>query len=256
MNTEAARTAGLKIALTATNKAATVDLTTNRTRTPRADPTATNKVTMVEPTKNHTKTPRADTDDRTTPMEATRKAMVNPTTNRMETPRATTGDLKAPRVTTDGLKTPTEATEVVMVDPTATPMVERKLPTEAAPAVTSRRMITLTEATRKVTADPTITLVPMVDKRNAAAVRGVTVESLVFADFLQDMAVLEVMVLNRKKTAALMKPPVIVRDTNPHTSLRRTLTPLVPLTPPVIPTLGEVMVAVVRRKTGTPPAVT
>jgi len=73
-------------------------------------------------------------------------------------------------------------------------------------------------------------------------------ESATFADLLKDMAVLEVMVLKGTMTAALMTPPAIVRDTNPHISRRRTLTPL------ATPTPGEVLAAVVRRKPGTPPA--
>ena len=78
-------------------------------------------------------------------------------------------------------------------------------------------------------------------------------ESVTFADLLQDMEVLEVMVLTGTKTAVLMTPPAIVRDTNPRISRRRTLTPLATPTPPAIPTPGEVMAAVVRQKPGTPP---
>ena len=241
----AARTAGLKTARTAKSKAAMVNLTTNRTKTPRADPTATSKAAMVDPTTNRTKTPRAGTDDRTTPTEATGEVMVNPTLNRTKPPRATTGDLE----------TATGAVEEVMVDPTTTPTLDQKPPTEATPLVKSRRMITLTEATRKATVDPMTTLAPMADRRNAAAVRGAIAESLTFADFLQGMAVPEAIVLNGMTTTAPMTPALTVRDTNPRISRRKTLTPLVTPTPPVIPTPGEAMAAVVRRKAGTPPAV-
>ena len=76
------------------------------------------------------------------------------------------------------------------------------------------------------------------------------VESVTFTDLPQDMAVLEVMVLNGTTTAAvLMTPPATVQDTNPHISRRRTLTPPATPTPPAIPTPGKVM-AVVRRKPG------
>ena len=67
-------------------------------------------------------------------------------------------------------------------------------------------------------------------------------ESITFADSPQDMAVLKAMVLNGTMAAALTTPLAIVRDTNPHISRRRTLTP------PAIPTPGEIMAAVVKQK--------
>jgi len=255
-NMEAARTAGLKTALTVANKAATVNPTTSRTETRRVDMDDrttpledTHKAAMVSLTTNRTETPRADMGDRTTPLEDTNKAAtVDPTTNRTKTPRADTGDRPTPledtnkarmvNLTTSRTKTPRATT-----GDRETPMVDRKRPmevilTEAKPPVTADRMTPLTEAIRKAMVDLVITpLVPMANRRNAAV----------------DMVVPEeVTVLNGTTTTSLMTPAAIVRDTNPRISRRRTLTP--PATPPHLVTPippGEVMVEVVRRKAGT-----
>jgi len=221
---EIARMGDRMTTLTATNKVATADPTTARTEILRAamdnrmTPTvATNRAATVDPTKR-TKTPRAGTDDQTTPMGVTEVVTVNLTTDRTAASKAT-------------------------VDRTTTAIVNRKVLTEAAPLIAVDR-INLTKATGEVMANLTIptTLVPMANRRNAAV--GMAAPE-------------EVIVLNGTTTTTRMTPPVIVRDTNPRISHRRTLTLLATPTPPVIPIpLGEAMVEVVRRKAGTTLAAT
>jgi len=294
-NTEAARIAGRKITHTVASKVAMVEAITVRTKTHKAatddrtTPTEAVGAITVNPTTDRTRPPRAVTDDRMTPMEETEALMVDlmttrtktrsavmgnrttrtgvvgaakidPTAGRTEAPSVVMGNrtipteaagavkidppvgrMETPKAATEGRTTPMGATEAVMVNRTT---ADPKIPTEAALPVTVDRTIILTEALREAMENPaTTTILVPIASRNAVV----------------DTSALEegVMVPNETMTTALMTLVVIVQDTNPRTSHRRILTPLVPprVTPP--PTirilLEEVTVEIVKRKPGTIP---